>query len=152
MEPKIVEVNAKKYVGMKYFGDNKNNEILQLWIDHFQKLAEIKNNPNPEISYGISDDFQDGKFSYVACVEVTSFDNVPDGMVTKETPAGKYAVFTHKGKFDTLMQTYKNIHDAWKPELDPAEKFRDGAWIELYDKRFKYDSDDSEMDIYVPIK
>lgn len=35
-------------------------------------------------------------FSEVIGIEVSCYDNFPEGIVAKTIPAGKYAVFTHR--------------------------------------------------------
>nr|WP_242840192.1 effector binding domain-containing protein [Clostridium botulinum] len=41
--------------------------------------------------------------------EGTSFDYIPEGMVAKVIPQGKYVVFTHKGSVEKLQETYEYI-------------------------------------------
>lgn len=72
-------------------------------------------------------------------------------MDSKVLKGGKYAVFTHKGKLDTLHMTYEFIWGTWVLcsgyEIDLRDDF------EFYDERFLGpDQDASEFDIYIPIK
>lgn len=91
-----------------------------------------------------------GEFEYVASFEVSDTNEVPDGMVIRDVPAYKYAVFTHHGKLDNLQKTYKYIYETWLPQsgLKLVSPHFD---MELYDDRFEIDSDKSEFDIYVAI-
>ena len=87
----------------------------------------------------------------VVGVEVTSYDSMSANIVTKTIPAGKFAVFTHKGSLSNILKTYQYIWGTWvlltKETLDNRDDF------ELYDERFLgRDSEQSEMDIYIPIK
>ena len=72
-------------------------------------------------------------------------------MVIREIPAYKYAVFTHHGKLDTLHDTYKYIYETWFPQsgLELTSPHFD---MEVYDNRFKLESDKSEFDIYIAVK
>jgi AraC family transcriptional regulator len=94
---------------------------------------------------------ESGEFEYIASVEVSRLDEVPKGMVGRTIPQQKYAVFAHKGKTDRIKETYKYIYGTWQPksncELVKAPDF------EYYDERFDANNqEDSEMDIYIPIK
>jgi AraC family transcriptional regulator len=73
----------------------------------------------------------------------------PEGMVSRVAPAGKYAKFVHKGKLNTLAHTYGFIHTNWFPSS--GKQRRPAPEIEVYDERFKMDSDDSEFDILIPV-
>ena len=69
----------------------------------------------------------------------------------KPYPTQKYAVFTHKGSVDKILETYQAIYAVWQPksgyELIKAPDF------EYYDERFDPDNPEaSELDIYIPIK
>lgn len=61
-----------------------------------------------------------------------------------------YAVFTHKGTVDTLIQTYQYIWGVWFPKSGFQIADRDD--FECYTERFAgADHDKSEIDIYFPI-
>ncbi len=134
------------------------NDIYSLW-QRFRDVADtIPNKHHSERTFGICEQLQethtlnyDMDFSEVIGLEVTCYDNLPNGIVTKTIPAGKYAVFTHRGLLGELLKTYEYIWGTWvlltKEILDWRGDF------ELYDKRFLgRDNEQSEMDIYIPIK
>ena len=80
-----------------------------------------------------------------------SFQDLPPQFVKKVLPAGRCAVFTHRGSLRMLPQTFEYIWGTWfletEEELDSREDF------ELYDNRFLgYDHPDSEVDLYIPIR
>lgn len=80
-----------------------------------------------------------------------SFDKILVDMISKTLDSGKYAVFTHKGKINTLHLTYDYIWGTWVLcsgfEIDQRDDF------EFYDERFLGpDNDFSELDIYIAIK
>ncbi len=154
MEPKFITKPAMTVVGVSYVGKNENNEIPQLWGQWNARSNEIKHKTGM-CAYGACftnpEGAGEGEFEYVACMEVSDSSDVPDGMVVRQIPEHKYAVFTHRGALDTIGDTYKYIYETWLPqaevELHP-EKFD----MELYDDRFKFDSDESEFDILVAVK
>ena len=155
MEVKIITRQAFKIIGRRYFGENKNQEIKQLWDIFLPRMESIKRRINNNISYGIcypvEGENNDGAFEYIAAVEVSDLDDIPAEMVGKTIPTRKYAVFTHKGSVDKIPETYQAIYAVWQPksgyELIKAPDF------EYYDQRFDPDHPEaSELDIYIPIK
>ena len=74
---------------------------------------------------------------------------VPKGMVAITIPEGRYAIFTHKGKVETIMQTMRYIFGSWLPGCE--YELRDAPHLEIYDERFVYGSEDSVLEIGVPI-
>ncbi|MCG8500561.1 MAG: AraC family transcriptional regulator [Firmicutes bacterium] len=134
------------------------NDIYSLW-QRFGDIADtIPNKHHSERAFGICEQLQethalnyDMDLSEVIGLEVTCYDNLPDGIVAKTIPAGKYAVFTHRGLIDEILKTYEYIWGTWVLLTKEVLDERDG--FELYDKRFLgRDNEQSEMDIYVPIK
>ena len=155
MDVKILTKQAFKIIGMRYFGENKNKEISQLWDVFLPRRESIKSRINPTVSYGICYPVEgknnDAAFEYIAAVEVSDLHDLPAGMVGKTIPTQKYAVFTHQGSVDKILETYQAIYAVWQPksgyELIKAPDF------EYYDERFNPDHPEvSELDIYIPIK
>jgi predicted transcriptional regulator YdeE/DNA-binding transcriptional MerR regulator len=154
MEPKIITKPAFKAVGMSYVGKNEGGEIPQMWGLFNQRDKEIPAVEN-SCAYGLCfsnpEGAAEGEFEYVAAFEVADDQNIPEGMVYREVPKYKYAVFTHHGKLDKLGETYEYIYNTWLPqsglEVHPSKYD-----MEVYDERFIPDSDDSAFDIYVAIK
>ena len=160
MEPKIVTKPAFKVVGLSYVGKNEAGEIPQMWGVYNQRFTEIKTIDKScayglcfSTSVGVSkpEDVIPGEFEYVAASEVAGDQDMPKGMVYREVPEYKYAIFTHHGKLDKLGETYQYIYDTWLPQsglVVHPDKFD----MEFYDDRFIPDSDDSAFDIYVAIQ
>lgn len=154
MDPKIVTKPAFKAIGLSYVGKNDQGEIPQLWGTFNQRDNEIPSVENTA-AYGLCFSFPEGaaegEFEYVAAFEVPDGQTTPSGMVARDVPTHKYAVFTHHGKLDKLGETYEYIYNTWLPqsglEVHPS-KFD----MEVYDERFIPDLDDLEFDIYVALK
>jgi AraC family transcriptional regulator len=129
MQPKFIELPEKKIVGLgakfiSILSPQKNNStvIPKLWDQFVKQMSAIKNEVAGG-SYGLvemlpeSDQSNKDEMFYIAAAEVTEFDSVPAGMVQRAIPAGKYALFTHKGKLDRLEQTMKQIYITWLPKI-----------------------------------
>jgi len=127
-----------------------NNPHPKLWRDFMKRVDEIKNRVGTNF-YGICIETskQECNFTSMACVEVEDLSSIPEGMVSKTVPASKYAIWTHKGKLDNLTDTYKELYEKTIPESGLKPKT---IWLELYDERYKHDSEDSEFDICVQVE
>ncbi|MBN2726662.1 AraC family transcriptional regulator [Candidatus Mcinerneyibacteriota bacterium] len=157
MEPKIVYMEPFKVVGIEKETTLKNNTIPQMWADFNPRAREVSHQKTPSVCYGICeykdlDEFTDETpFNVLVSVEVTEFDHIPHGMVSREMPAQKYAVFTHKGPVATLGETYDEIYKRWFPRSDFVFAEKDD--FERYDHRFRHDDPEhSELDIYIPVE
>lgn len=149
MEPKIVELEAFRAIGMRYYGENKYGEIGQMWAEFNRRSGEIsKLATGPDIAYGICTGGPESAFEYVASLAVSEIDQVPSGMVVKEVPANTYVVFEARG-IEDIGPTYNRILNEWMPasEYQPG----DGPDFERYPDTFD-DDPEEKLYIYFPIK
>lgn len=160
---RIIEKEEFKVIGyeIRVRCDNGDNFKLipEFWRKYmedglYKKIAAMPNVVNKEnmVTMGMCMDF-DGinSMSYLICVEASSFDAIPEGMAAKTIPAQKYAIFTAKGKMpDAIQQTWKDIYEKWFPAS--GYERTDGPDFECYDKRSEKNDENTEVDIYVPIK
>lgn len=157
MEPKIVYLEPFKVVGIEKETTLKNNTIPQMWVEFNPRAREVSHQKTPFACYGICeykdlDEFTDETpFNVLVSIEVTAFDEIPPGMVSREMPAQKYAVFTHRGPVSDLGKTYDEIYKRWFPGSDFVFAEKDD--FERYDHRFKHDDPEhSELDIFIPVE
>ena len=154
MQPTIVTKPVIKAVGISYIGKNQHDEIGLLWGSFIARLNEPRR-INPQVSYGLCfsevENAQEGEFEYVAAVEVADDQAIPAGMVYREVPSHKYAVFTHHGKLEKLSETYQYIYNTWLPQSG-MQLHPDKFDMEVYAEDFKLGSDESKFYIYVAIQ
>jgi AraC family transcriptional regulator len=163
MEPVIKFVEEKRVIGMgaKFISalspDANNFQVIGgLWGRYLPRSQEIparKSGADLGLIYCLGDEEQKShpnEMYYLAGAEVNSIEKVPEGMTALTVPAGNYAVFTHKGLISKLGMTMKYIYGSWLPKS--GKKLRDAPEIEIYDQRFKHNSEESELDIYIPIQ
>ncbi|MCY6960097.1 AraC family transcriptional regulator [Clostridium brassicae] len=158
IQPVIKVIPEVKVIGIKGRTSLKNNLLPDLWNAFNKNSSKIINKAEPLKYYGICENDrsnnQFGKnvaYSEIVGVEVTSFEYIPDEMISKVIPKGKYVVFTHKGSVEKLQETYEYIWGTWIPFSKIELNMRDD--FELYDERFKGANNHlSEIDIYIPIK
>lgn len=136
-------------VGTEYFGKNQNNEIKAMWQTTSPRLGEIKHaKVPPHIAYGVCGEMEeDGRFRYLAAVEVSKAEDVPEGMTSWEVPEQTYAVFGCT--LPEIHQTYEYAHGTWIPEN--GYKRASGPDFEYYDEHFDPSDPASLLYIYIPI-
>ncbi len=160
MEPEIVEIAEKKLVGLKIKTSIANNKIPELWQNFMARAEEIKNNKNtgwyelhPYNSDFKMEDYTDTmEFEKWATLEVTDFDQIPEGMETHVLKDGKYAVFVHKGLMKNIQLSFDYVYGTWLPNSGYEPDNRDD--FEHYDEKkyFGPDHPESETEIWIPIK
>ena len=128
--------------------------IPPLWQLMGEEWKSIPNLLSPAQCFGLGFypfDFNSTKtFCYMACYAVSSLDAIPDFMCAKVIPAGKHAVFTHRGSVANIHETFSFIYSEWLPKS--GCRIRSEYDLEFYDARFKGMADDSELDIYLPVE
>ncbi len=160
IQPLIRQMDPVGLVGLRGKSSLSKNNLPDLWKVFRSRVEEIQNRKAGVNGYGVCEvdpQFDLNQFdentesSHFIGAEVVSVADVPEGMSLKTLSGGKYAVFTHKGKLNTLHMTYDYIWGTWVLcsgyEIDLRDDF------EFYDERFLGpDSDLSEFDIYIPVK
>lgn len=162
MEPVFKSLPEIKVIGFsgKFISvrsPEKNNMVVipKLWQSYMPRRHEIKNSTSPR-DLGICFPINESERShpeecgYIAGAEVTTLDEIPEGMTGFTIPASEYAVFTHKGVLDTIEHTMNYIFGSWLPKS--GKKLKVAPDIEMYGQKFKLNHPDSELDIYIPIE
>lgn len=148
METKIITKPAFTVVGLKYFGQNKHNEIAQMWDTEGYRLEELPNLKSQTDYYGVCGNMDDqGSFEYVAGVELTDPNVYPEGMVRWDVPEQTYVVVPCT--IPTIGKAYEFIHGTWLPQSEYQRA--PGPDFELYDDSFNNEDPESILYIYVPI-
>ncbi|MCO4293708.1 GyrI-like domain-containing protein [Solitalea sp. MAHUQ-68] len=134
------------------------NRTGELWRSFMQKRKEISTAINNDLismqvynaSYSFENFNPGAIFEKWAAVEVTDFNQVPDGMETFLLEEGLYAVFLHKGAASTGAKTFQYIFGVWLPQsgytLDNRPHF------EVLGEKYKNEDPESEEEIWIPIK
>lgn len=147
--PRICDHPAFRVVGMGIdctFEDIAG--IPALWQSFNQRIGEIEED-GIVAAFGVCCDADaEGRFRYVAGVASPNA-TVPEGMESQNIPAGKYAVFTHKGHIGDFPKT---VYSVWNKGIPDAELTpTDAPNFELYDKRFNPVTGRGEVEIWIPI-
>ncbi len=161
MQPVIQTLPARTVIGLgakfiSVLSPERDNHIVipKLWHDFTPLLGTISRRVNTEAMGCVycrgNSDGGDGECYYLACVEVAPGTPAPSGLEARDLPGGRHAVFTHKGKLDTIGQTMAAIYGSWLP--NSGERLRCAPDLEIYGPRFNPTSDSSEFEICLPIE
>lgn len=123
--------------------------LPDLWDKFNKRVAEIKNRTG-DVVYGVSitKNIETCEFTYIAGIEVTDFEDIPEGMVQEIIPKEKYMVYEHKGHISKIGESYCKIMEEFKKECIKENKI----WLEVYGKDYVHNSDDSKMGIWCSIE
>ena len=167
MEPTIVRRDRILLVGLGFFGDpfassggwTEENEIGRLWsrfiaflTKHGDRIRHLcEQDVSCEIHISHEETPEKGHFEVFVGVEVERLEDVPIEMSVKVLPPTSFAVFTLKGEQIT-SDWARTVYGEWLPQAGYEEAYP--LMIQRYDQRFKgLDRiDESELDIYIPVK
>lgn len=153
MEPEIITQAAIKLVGIANQYDNADLSLSRLWSGFAPYRNKITNRIG-DYSFGIYESYEEKgdevSFSYVCTVPVSSFDQVPEGMITRELPEQMYAKFTHRGPITNLDQTLKYIWGSWLPKSNYL--YVEKPDFELYPPGYKGSDQNNEFYLHIPIQ
>jgi AraC family transcriptional regulator len=124
--------------------------IPKLWQQLVPHLGKIPGQKN-EVTYGVGFNFdKEGGFDYIAGVEISKLDDLPDTYSWVEIQPQYYAVFEHKGPLTSLPQTFRYIFDTWLPQS--GHQGTDSPEFERYSEDFNPKLNTGELEIWLPIK
>lgn len=162
MNMKVTYLPEKKIIGLKgrfiaNAEDFRDSQIIpQLWKEYQERRAELASRIGAEdigVNIPMTQDrakFHPDERLYMAGAEVSSVHELPKGMTALTIPSGQYAVFTHKGRQEKVYDTLHSIFEDWLPRAGKVA--RDAPLLEIRGPEYRADSDDSELEIYVPIE
>lgn len=146
-------------VGISVRTDNKKEaggtgEIPQIWQRAMQEglLANIphRTDNNFTVVYTNYASDQNGEYTYVLGVRVSSVDKVPDGMKTVNVAAGKYAVFeSEQGSLPEVMpKVWQRINSTPPSDMGGQRAFKTD--YEVYPEGFDWQN--SQIPVYIGLK
>lgn len=156
MEPRLEELPEKKLVGKHLRMTLANNRTAELWQSFMPLRKNIKNSLSKDLFslqvYDPTLNFKDfnlqTEFEKWSLVEVSHFEEVPEGMEAFTLEKGLYAVFIHRGL--NFQSTFQRIFYEWLPSSDFALDQR--PHFEVLGAKYINHSEDSEEEVWVPVK
>ncbi len=155
MEPKIVTKPAFQVMGLAgEFNRDTSENIKALWQRFHGRVSEVKNAVGDH-SYGMCVGAARDSFTYMAALEVSSLDDIPEGMTGRKVAAQTYAVFTVKlaGEEPIHVEMGRPMRHIWSTWLpNSGYVFAKAPDFEYYDHRFESRTLTGEVDIYIPVR
>lgn len=160
MEAVIIQKPAMRLVGLAtnvtLYDVQQNRTTLKLSANFMERRAEVKNCLNEREAFGLCTDPEDynpeiDPFEFFIGVEVSSYEDIPTGMVVREIPANTYVLFTFKGPFENAGAVHAYLYSTW---LKQSGYQLAGPYnIEIYDERnHGPESEESVTDICFPVR
>ena len=140
----LVLVAEKKLVGIpvtSVFANHNPQRIEEVKSQFLNRRTEIKNVINPE-QYLCPSYSSESLFTYLFCLEVFEFDEIPTGMIGFTVPEHKY------GKIRTTGDPYESIHQYFRSQ--GIENNSKAMALEIY--QFAKPQWPDNVDVYIPIK
>ena len=153
LKPSILSKSSFTIAGLIYSGSD-TNEIFNLWqsfwlIVQKGKIA-VENSECIGVCLHDIDMRNNEIFIYYAGIEVDQSFHIPKEMKSVNIPKSTYAVFKHKGPISEIEQTYDRIYGSWVPLTGNTPTM--DLDIIVVNHRFKMQSNDSVIDILIPIQ
>lgn len=153
MAPNIVTRAAMKIVGQANHFVDRELSLKEVWSGFKPEMDGIPNRVG-KLGFGIYEayyeDEQEVGFTYWCAVEVSSFNDIPNGFESREIPQQVYAVFLHRGPLMDLHKTLKYIWGSWLPKS--KYEYADSPELEIYPAQYQATEEHAELSLYIPIK
>lgn len=154
LQPKIKVLKPKKVIYARALG-NYNESASKAWntVAEFAKKNRLFGFKTEFI--GISHDdpniTKSDKLRYDACITITKEIQAEGKIGLQEIEGGKFAIFTHKGAYEKLINSYDYIFGKWLPES--GNELRNVCGFEKYlNTPEKTKPEKLRTEIYVPIQ
>ena len=150
IEPRIVQKPGFTVVGLAISTRPMASEIPALWGTFGPRIDEVDAISEPEVSYGLMENFdlRENTLDYMAAVSVTDTENPPQGMVVRTLAPQTYAVFA--AKLNSLGEVFGQIFNQWLPNAAYEQVV--APYFERYDESFDPGNAESTVEIYMPVK
>lgn len=155
MSPEIREFPGKLLAGVRRRTSFVNDCTSELWREFRSREGEIEGRVGDESysvkvydsAYSFSEFDPAAEFDKWAAAEVTLRSDSPD---TMEIPAGKYAVFVHRGPAAEAPRTFGFIFGEWLPGSEYKLDLR--PHFEVLPKGYSPFDPNAEEEIWIPIR
>lgn len=148
LSPQIRQMPPMLIVGLETHFQHAGSPLLpQLWQRLLARRSEL---PESAPLVGVIMPASGHQVLYLAGAAVPDGADVPQDMSRRTVPGGRYAVFLHRGDVAGMEKTMTAIFRDWFPGSGYVQ--RPAPQLELYDARFRPNSDDSEFEIAIPIE
>lgn len=157
MKPQVRTHNEMKFIGIDVRTADRmesDKAISQMRSLHKKFLEEeietkIPNRIDSDLYFAIYTNYERGHagpYTFMLSSEVSSLDDVPDGMVALEIPKSQYLVFSSEGNTpEALANTWKQVRRYVANQALYQRTYT--ADFEVYDRSFP-----EQIDVYISVK
>lgn len=133
------------------YTDATAGDIPSLWRRFALHLGGIPGQVD-RVAYGVVSNMagSDSGFDYIAGVEVSQTNSLPEGFESISLPAHRYAVFAHGGYVSELKDTIKGIWNDWLPASGYKPSTMPGL-LERYGHGFNPLTGLGDIEVWVPV-
>jgi predicted transcriptional regulator YdeE len=149
--PRLEDGRALLIAGMnKAYTFETRSQIPAQWERFAPQMGRIPGQVGTT-SYGVCWNYRPGSgFDYLSGVEVSEGALLPKELSHVRIPAGRYAVFTHRGHVSTIAQTLDAIWTKWLPSS--GHQAADAPCFERYGNEFDPQAGTGGFEIWVALK
>ena len=150
----ICEMDSFSVIGQKIELTNRQKENIKICVEFWRefnnnlKKAYLLQSGN-WIKYAFMER-RNGKLYYFCSIPQRTI--TPEGFLYKEIPSYKYLVVEHIGAMDKIYETYGKIYQEIIPSTSYIPIKDIILHFEKYDYRFHWNSDNSVIEIWIPIQ
>ena len=103
------------------------------------------------LSYDDPDEVAPQNLRSDACIEISTDAPPPPGISLYQISAGRYAVYTHRGAYDGILEAYRRLFGLWLPQS--GEEVDERPCMEIY-RNSPLDTAPSELltDLCLPLQ
>ena len=150
-EPRLEKGHFLLIAGLgERFTQETTEGIPALWDKFIPHIGKVPGQMG-DVTYGICCN-PDGKggFEYIAGVEISRLDDLPEQYRWIEVQPQHYAVFEHKGSLGDLPRTFQYIWKTWLPAS--GREAADAPEFERYSADFNPQTGEGVLEIWLPLK
>ncbi|MBT2680111.1 GyrI-like domain-containing protein [Bacillus sp. ISL-35] len=151
MEPKVVNKETFKAVGVKWIGTYEQAARGEIKVFHHEFLKrrnEIKHAVEPDNIFGLSYHNTKDGFTYYLALEVEDAQSIPEDMELITVPAYTFASLDYKGS--AVHEAYTRLY-TWVKQNEYTLKQSDLEHLEEYPGSFDPLTGVPELKIHIPI-
>ena len=157
-ETKIIETAARKLVGARITTTLLEHRESELWRGFRSRFSEIPDRFGTDFfsvkvypaEYSFSHFDLNAKFDKWATIGVSRFADEYDDFETLTIPAGKYAVFIHRGTPAMASVTFGHIFGTWLPKS--GFEIDNRPHLDVLGESWRPFDENAEEEIWVPIR
>jgi predicted transcriptional regulator YdeE len=157
LEPMTIVGWQTKFIHARSPDSNGMSVIGNLWrnvfkFDVLKALPGSLGHPTWGVIWGdpVQQRSRIDELNYLAGVPFAGVPALPEGITSRNVPAGSYARITHRGPLPGLPATIEHLYANWLPES--GYEHAGVCDLELYDDRFFKEGPDQEFDYFISVK